>query len=499
MNAQQLVQPVLLVTGWLALGPSAWAQPNVATNAAAPPAAPARTAPKELPNWLTRPLSVAEAVNLALQQNSTILKSKNDLEAAYGVVLQTRAIVLPKVRASGSYDATDSGLIEKFPFEAQGQNTNVVGVISIDWPSQKWNTGIQVVQSVYEGGRMRSALRSARLIREQALLQHQAVVNDVLTDVRVAYADVLTAAEQIVVRQKSVELLQRELEDATRRFKAGTVPRFNVLRAEVELANAQPKLSQARNAWRIAKNALANLLGADLPASVGEDIPLQVTGRLEAEPYEMDLPKAVAAALERRPELNAMRKAESLRQEGIVNAKSGYKPSLELFTGYQAHSSSFHSDLTSEVHGWNAGAQFVWNLWDGRLTEGRIREARALHDRSRNELDELARRIDLEVRTAYSTFLEAREVLAATDKSVEQGEEALRLANARAEAGTSTQLDVLTAETSLTDARTTRNVALRAYVVARVRFERAIGLDVQPPASPPAPSPPVVPSGTNSP
>ena len=81
----------------------------------------------------------------------------------------------------------------------------------------------------------------------------------------------------------------------------------------------------------------------------------------------------------------------------------------------------------------------------------------------------------MEVRTAYSTFLEANEILGATGKVVEQAEEALRLAKARAEAGTSTQLDVLTAETSLTEAGNTRNVALREYMVARIRLQRAIG------------------------
>jgi outer membrane protein TolC len=83
----------------------------------------------------------------------------------------------------------------------------------------------------------------------------------------------------------------------------------------------------------------------------------------------------------------------------------------------------------------------------------------------------------LEVRTAYSGFVEATEVLDSTQKVVEQAEEALRLAVSRYDAGTGTQLDVLAAETSLTEARTTQNVALRDYSVAQARLERAIGLD----------------------
>jgi outer membrane protein len=86
--------------------------------------------------------------------------------------------------------------------------------------------------------------------------------------------------------------------------------------------------------------------------------------------------------------------------------------------------------------------------------------------------------VELEVRTAYSNFMEAREVLETEKKVVEQGEEALRLARARNEAGTGTQLDVLSAQTALTDARTTQIQALHDYEAARARLERAIGENV---------------------
>ena len=91
-----------------------------------------------------------------------------------------------------------------------------------------------------------------------------------------------------------------------------------------------------------------------------------------------------------------------------------------------------------------------------------------------------ARQIELEVRTDYSSFIEAREVLESQQKVQEEADEALRLARARAEAGTGTRLDVLNAETQLTQARTTQVQALHDYDVARARFERAIGQDMAP-------------------
>ena len=60
-----------------------------------------------MPGWITRPLSLTDSLNLALQQNATILKAKNDLEASHGVVVQTRAVALPQVQATGQYKDTD--------------------------------------------------------------------------------------------------------------------------------------------------------------------------------------------------------------------------------------------------------------------------------------------------------------------------------------------------------------------------------------------------------
>src|SRR5476649_2792872 len=86
------------------------------------------------PAWISRPLSLVDCLNIALQQNATILKGKNDLEASHGVVVQTRAVALPQLTAAGQYKYTDPNAIETFP-SSPGS------------PNQNWNAGIQLVQS----------------------------------------------------------------------------------------------------------------------------------------------------------------------------------------------------------------------------------------------------------------------------------------------------------------------------------------------------------------
>jgi outer membrane protein len=416
-----------------------------------------------------RPVSLVEALNLAESRNGTIVKAKKDLEASAGVVIQTKAITIPKLLVKGSYQDQDRGSVDTFRLS----NVPAPFAFAITPPNQAWNTSVQLVQSIYEGGRMASALRAARLIREQAVAQFQTVLNDTFLDVRTAYYDVLLAEKLIAVEEASVQLLTGELNDATQRFDAGTVPNFNVLRARVDLANERPKLIRARNNYRTAKNNLANLMGFHLPIEAGEEITLKLDGKLEAEPFDPDLALLLRQALQNRPELTALRKTEALRHEDVVTARAGTKPSLQVFGGYADRNSQFTPDISHDLEGWQAGAQLSWSLFDGFLTKGKVAQAVSLKEKAAADLEDQTRRVELEVRSAASDFVEAKEVLASQEKVVEEAEEALRLATARNQAGTGTQLDVLDAETSLTQARTTRIQSTRDYEVAVARLQRA--------------------------
>ena len=419
---------------------------------------------------IPQPLSLADAVNLALQRSPNILRAQKDLQVAQGIIIQTRAIAIPKLNLTGNYS------------DAEKTDIDTISTAGFTFgTSENWGTQLKVVQSLYEGGRILSALRAARLTRERSLLDYDTVVANTIVDAQVAYYDVLLALEQITVQEASVELLTSELADTRRRYDAGTVPRFNVLRAEVELANARPKLIRARNSYRIAKNNLINQLGFNVPKETLEDVPLTLSGKLVAEPYKLDLLQAIALAQQKRTELGSLRKTQALRKEDIVNAKAPYRPSLQAFGGYDVHNSQLSQDIGYEDHGWIVGALMTWSLFDGQRTKGKVVEATALYERAGVDVDDTSRRIDLEVRTAHSNFIEADEVLKSQEKVVEEAEEALRLARARNEAGTGTQLDVLSAQTALTEARNTQAQALHDYSVARARLERAVGVNIPAP------------------
>src|SRR5207244_1047875 len=151
-----------------------------------------------------------QAILTALQRNPTLLNAEQDIKRTKGVIIQVRAQALPQVNVNGNFEWTDPNLQGARIF---GTSTSTTG------------TGTTSVTTQF----------------------YQVVVN----------------RELIKVQEQSVHLLESQLKDQQNRFEAGTVPRFNVLQAEVALYNQLPQLITAQNNYRIAKITLAKTLGRD--------------------------------------------------------------------------------------------------------------------------------------------------------------------------------------------------------------------------------------------
>ena len=438
---------------------------------------------------LNRPLSKVEALNIAIDHNGTILPAKKDVEAAAGVAIQTRAIVFPKLANNAQYAAREDSLIE------QNEHRNF-GPVILDFPppigplqsqvfelpkinNQAWYSDAIVTQSIYEGGRMLSAVRSARLINEQAVLAFQSVVADTLLSVSTAYDDVLRAAMQIQVRRDSVTFLRGYLGQTSDKYNAGSLPEFDVMRQSAEVGTAEADLVRATGDHRVAKQRLVELLGYDLPSSVSDDLPLNLTTPLVAHTYGKSLAQSLEEARGHRTEILALEKEERLRDEGIIDARAGYKPSVQAFAGYELTSRLQTRSAADELHGGVIGARLSWQVFDGFLTKGRVDEAIALRGKASEAKAETTRQVDLQVRTAWSDLRTARSVLDAQSGNVKTARRSLDLSNIRYSEGAGTQIDVLDAQSALTDAHGQYVDALRDYSVARARLIRATGADLQ--------------------
>jgi len=191
-----------------------------------------------------------------------------------------------------------------------------------------------------------------------------------------------------------------------------------------------------------------------VPATVWEDIPLNCWASWKRSRTKSSCASA-PGALQARPNFASSAPANRSVGRPIKSAQAGYLPSVQLFGGYGWRSSAFLNDLAFDVAGWNAGAQLNWNLFDGLLTKGRVQEAEALYKKSLTENGDQTRRIELEVRTTYSTFIEAKEIFESQRKVVEQAKRPSGWRWPVRMPGRSPSSTCLNAQTSLTQARTT--------------------------------------------
>ncbi len=501
--------PQILAASITALFPS--------VNRAQPPGSPAAD------RVFQQNLSLNRAVEIALKQNPEILKALQEIDRTRGQVIEVRAEALPHVGLSGNYRQQDPALVQGFgaPIDNSAQKSNeklqttlnglqgnlsdagqvtaaselgkvLASLQSSSQPTssqgdlfqslgsggtldKSWRIAIEVRQALYTGGQVRAALRIAKLTQDSSYWNLRDTVDRIVARVRTQFDSILLNRALITVQEESTSLLENQLQDQQNRFKAGSVPRFNVLRAEVELSNVRPNLIRARNDYLIAQLELCKTLG--LPAGPGGDPQLLVVGQLSGSPRPYSLSAALQVARERRPLLKVQRQNILIETEQIKVALAGYKPKLDANAGYEARNSILSNDLSDVVNGWFFGVTGRWEIFDGLATLGRTQQARSRLETARlNYLDSL-QQVELEVQKAFARMRQAQETIESQQKNVEQALEALRLATERLDAGAGTQLDVLDARVALTRARITELQARADYQIALAEFDRVTATD----------------------
>ncbi|HTX67145.1 MAG TPA: TolC family protein [Opitutaceae bacterium] len=405
-------------------------------------------------------LDLKTAVGFALENNFAIRQARERIRQQEGVEITVRARQIPSLAAAGAYTGNATAISSYAPPDND----------------RAWSISLQARQVLYAGGGVSAAVRASGLARAAAVLELQSVINGQLLAVRTQFYTVLLGRERILVQEENVKLLEEQLKDAQNRFTAGTTSNFEVLRAEVALANGQPPLIQARNDYRVAIEQLRQLLGFATGGGPGTAKVPEFQGALEAgAPVTLQLADALAAARAHRPELQQLARLEQAGEQNVTASRATYLPEVDLVAGYSWVRGPVSATWGARNDGWTAGVQSSWSIFDGRATAGRVVQAKSQLEQARLTLADTTLAIEVQVRQAYSTLTEAWELVQASSKTVEQAQEALRLANVRYDAGTATQLDVLTSQVALTQARLNQLQAWYGYSVARAAVRQAMG------------------------
>ncbi len=398
--------------------------------------------------------TLQDCIDRALKNHPSIRAAGEAVNAADAKVAQSASPYFPQVRASTGY--------------SHNQSTGVLGPTV----TKDYTTSLSVNQTLYDFGRTGHALDATRASRRSLEFDQERVVQDVILNVKQAYFALLAADKLVTVSQKSLDQAESHYRQAQAFFRAGSKPKYDVTRTEVEVNNARLELINAKNGAKISRITLNNAMGADPGADISVEDVL-------SEPAEVSsLERALAEALKNKPELLKADADIEAAQERVKAEQSNYLPSFSASGSYSWSTGTAEGSFPKQDIGnsWNAGIMLSIPLFEGGLTRGRVSEARANLLALEAQRNSLRQSILLEVNRAYADLESATARVDVMQMALKKARENLDLAQGRYEAGVGPYIEVTDAQLVAVQAETDHIQAQYDYQLSVARLQKAMGV-----------------------
>jgi outer membrane protein len=407
-------------------------------------------------------LSFQQAIQLAIENNLATLLARERRNEARGLKQQSLAPLLPNV-SGVAYQASlteNLAALGFLPGTIPGFNTTFVG------PFRNFDARILLAQTIFDLSAIRS-YQAGRAGVRVAELQEGLAREQVASGTGLIYLEALRSDLSVNAAQANVELAQALLKLAQDQRNAGIATGVDVTRAQTRLAEQQVGLAQAQTALDQARLNLQRVVGLPLGA------PLTLTDALrfvDEPPPAVEM--AVAQADQDRREVRVATEQNRVSQLERQAVRAEYLPSIEFLGDYgMSGSTPSVADLPTR----RAAIQVNVPIFNGGLTRGRVTEATSRQLQTELQLANIRGQVEEDVRLALTTLRTAAVQVRAANESVTLAQRELEMARDRFGAGLGDNLEVVTAQTSLADARDAQVTALAQHNAARLNLASALG------------------------
>jgi outer membrane protein TolC len=411
-------------------------------------------------------LSVAQAVEFALRDGVEAAIAREDVRAAEAIVGVARSYALPSIDAVGTYTRNIKKPVIFFEFEPGEIESFEIG------QDNAWLGALTLRQTLLAFGRVRSGYNSAREMAAAARLAGDDAALAIARDVKTAYYLAVLAAAQSDIARRSLVQSEQTVAQIGGRVAQGVTPRFDMLRAEVTLANRRPLVTRAENGETIALESLKRLLGVPL------DRPVVLTDTLAFAPFADDADAVVERALVARRDLAAVRRQASAAEFRLKAQAANDRPLLQLdgnFTWQGETSDELWPGDRESASSAGVGLSLSWPLFDGFRNKNQTREAHAGAARATLRVRQMEEVVRLEARSSHSEVQSIAQEIAGARRTVELARDAYDIARVRYETGLSTLVEYQDAELAYIQASLYLSETLFRYNVALARLEYNIG------------------------
>lgn len=419
----------------------------------------------EVPGFGTAmaPLSMEEAVRIALREQPSIEDARGQLDQAGGRVKQTASGLGPTLGVTGSLTRTDRLAGSS---SSSGSGSGSGGVVSSGNLFSSGHVALEAAQLLFDFGRTRDQVRQDKALQGAANENLTKVQMDVALDVRQRFADLVQAHHLVAVAESNVANRQSQLALAQANLASGLYPPKDVVDAKTTLASGVASLISARGDEATARILLAQSMGVD-PRT-----PITPTEETTPVSVPADPTSLFTTALASRPELRQAKQTLEAAGFGISAAKKTNALSLSATAtiGSSGGNDPFQSQ-TSAV-----GLTVGWPFFDSGFTAGAVQQAKGVQ-RSAQANYKLAQQSAIaDVGQAYLNLANAVQRVTVAEVGVANATEGVRLAEGRYRGGVGgTFLDVTTAQAQLFSSQQTLETARGDVVRAKAALDRAIG------------------------
>ena len=426
------------------------------------------------PDRPTIRLTLDSALAIALSQNREVLIADRERDRAEAQVAEATSGALPQLFVSGMYTRNIRLPVLFLPPNTvfnPGSSTEALELGS----NNSYLLGATLAQTLYSR-KVGVALDIARTYRAYAGQAYRATSQDVALAVRKAFYAVLLARELSAVNREGLAVVRANAENVRSLYTHGTAAEYDLLRAEVELANTEPLAIAADNALVLARNALKEVLAIPLEADldvIGDFAFAEVPGAVLAD--------ARAGAVAANPALAGLRLQEDMLDMNVSIERASLFPTLSLVGSYQYQTQdntfAFRNYLWATSL--SVGLQISFPLFDGFRTSARVDQAVIDRDKVHYTRLRAEEGLRLRLQAAELNMAEAARRIQGQEQNIAQALKAVRIAQTRYRSGVGTQLELMDSQAAMTRARATRAAALFDFLVARAEWENAAGITTQ--------------------
>ena len=409
----------------------------------------------------TLELDLEETIQRALLTNPSVKIAEYNRKAAkadYSAAKSARGISISLNHSTGRNGYADPQYNQQLNIWTKGIGNSHSNSITASLP-------------IFTGGELQGQIGQAKANYRSMLSAEEQAYNEMKETATTGYFNMLNATNMKALRQESVDRLQAHLDNVIAQYNVGIVARADVLRSEVELANAQQNYITASNEYDVAEATLNNIIGTPLGTT------LLLKDRLQYEPYENDMAYCLAYSEQHRPELKQAEYAIDSAEAALVVARSGHMPKV-----YANASNNWGGDGSDwpgdDDENWSVGVTASMNVFDSGVTWSKIHAAQENLAKAKESQRQIKDNVELEVRTDYLNLREAEKRITTTQVAVASAEEDYHIAVVRYQAGVGTNIDVMDAQEALTQAKTNYYQALYNYNTSKAALNTSMGVGV---------------------